>query len=100
MIQRHDEWIVGEGVIGRDYLIHTLEPRFIAEIFDEPPLDKFEFSLSNGQTLANFVWSDDPPTSKELIRLLARADEALADYDLQLKADLNKRDEDEYDEDD
>lgn len=79
----HDEWILGRSPHShRRYLIHTVEPRFIAEIFtaDDPEgiLSGLSYELPDGCTLANLVFSDDVPTWEALIILLGKAGHVIA----------------------
>ena len=81
------EWLIGEPPDKgpRTFLIHTCEPRFIAEVFNgddaDGLLDSFSYALSNGQSLARFVWMDKPgwsenPPDERLLKLLESADRA------------------------
>ena len=86
-IKPPDEWMVGEAIDGRrQWIVHTREPRFIAEIIDDddelnPP---FEYQMSSSQWLCNFLWLDEPP--EDLTILCAEAEGVIETYD----AILNK----------
>lgn len=84
-----EEWMVAEGVDGqRQWIVHTAEPRFIAEIVDDdndslnPP---FEYQTNSGQWLCNFTWYDPPP--EDLTILCREAEEAIEMYDENLGLD-------------
>jgi hypothetical protein len=101
-----DEWLVAESLDGRrTYLVHARRPRFLTEVLDEEDvtgiLDGLSYSLPSGQSLARFAWLDSVdwqahPVEPDLLKLLERAGEALAEYDERLNADVT-RDEDEED---
>lgn len=84
MIPR-DEWIIGEGIdaAARWYVIHTREPRFIAEVCDEDeaPLTPLSWVIGDGQIITSVVFYDDPPAGEELDRLMFGLREILDDYD-------------------
>ena len=78
------EWIVGEDLDGRWYLIHTTEPRFVCEVFDADDEEAIlaPFSFAGGEyQLANFVWYDEVPPKKKLRSLLSAGCRVLAEYD-------------------
>jgi hypothetical protein len=55
----------------REFIIHTIPPRFIAEIFvDQEPLADFAYATDGGEILANFQWIDARPPAAELSELL------------------------------
>jgi len=76
-----DEWIVGESVDGqRQYIIHCLPPRFVAEIFDND---------EGGNDIGEFEFIDEPPkNAAALAKLARRAGDALAEHDQRLENDL------------
>ena len=91
-IPQPEEWLWGDscrkedGTV-RSYIVHTHEPRFIAALKDDsdsldPP---FEYILSDGSKLCNFVWLDPPP--EDLTALLNEAEQFINDYDNQLESD-------------
>ena len=89
MKRDHDRWIIGESATAeRTYVIHTQEPRFIGEVFDEDDADGIlsscSFAMTNGQSLANLIFIDDIPGNDELTVLLSEASELLAIYDTEL----------------
>ncbi|WP_417831727.1 hypothetical protein [Terasakiella sp.] len=91
LLMAHDEWIVGDGAdTGHEYIVHTRYPRFIAKVASEQAGDDADilsgitYACADGdQVLCEFIWSDKPPESDDLVRLLQRADAALeaAAYD-------------------
>lgn len=63
------EWLIADDLDRkRWFVLHTKEPRFIAEIADgesfNPP---FEYELDSGEYLCNFLWFDLPPEDMTLI---------------------------------
>jgi hypothetical protein len=92
--EARDEWLVAENLSGkRHFLVHACAPRFIARIFDEDEsggvLDGLSYSLPGGGSLAEFAWLDPidfigHPVEPDLLDLLTRAGEALAEYDRRL----------------
>ena len=83
-MNQHDEWIVGEGLEspGRWYVIHTFEPRFVAEICDDMDLESgITWSLANGQSACNVEFYDAPPGGEDLHRLILSLGEIVDDYD-------------------
>jgi len=92
MQARIDEWLIGENVPGdRQYIVHSSDPVFIAEIFDEddaPVIDEIEFSMESGQVLSRFVWYCEPVTNeREFITLCSAAAAAIAEYDRIMEAE-------------
>ena len=92
MQARIDEWLIGENVPGdRQYVIHTCEPVFIAEIYDEddaPVIDEIEFAMNNGQVLSRLVWYGEPVTQERaFVDLCSRAAEAIERYDEIMEAE-------------
>ena len=88
-IKEPDEWMIGESTDGqRQWIVHTKEPRFIAEIVDDdedmfnPP---FEYQMRNNQWLCNFVWYDYPPDDLTIICM--EAQESIEIYDSNLGID-------------
>lgn len=78
----HDGFIFGvDCKFAREYIVHTKAPRFVAEVFEESQAAPFEFALMTGDTLANFVWIDEPPTGNTLLALLGCVDMAFAAHD-------------------
>lgn len=72
----HDEWIFGSCSKGiRKYLVHTVEPRFIAEIFaeDDPAgiLDPLSYVLPDGRSLACIEFCGVPPTENTMLELVS-----------------------------
>lgn len=96
--ERTPEWLLGEDVDGgRQFVIHTATPAFIAEIFedDDPAgiLDQISFHCPSGQSLARFYWYDDAVTDeKEFIALCSRAAEFIAEYDRIVDEETNDND--------
>lgn len=83
MAPHRDPWIIGQGSsTERPYVIHTEQPRFIAQIFDEGDpngiLVPLSYSLRDGRSLASFAFYDDLPDEKTLLTILRSADEVLA----------------------
>lgn len=76
-ISQFDEWLIAENIDGsRQYIIHTLPPRFIGEILDND---------SGGNDVDNFQFIDDPPADAEyLAQLMREAGDAINDYDRNL----------------
>lgn len=77
-LQPHDEWILGENAEGdRRYLIHTVDPVFVAEVFQDSNPDgilaPFSYDLGDGWSLANLLLDDEPPTLDELMPILSEA---------------------------
>ena len=88
-IKLPDEWMIGESIDGeRQWVVHTTEPRFFAEIVDDsddmfnPP---FEYQMRSSQWLCNFLWFDYPP--EDLTILCREAEEAIEMYDTELGLD-------------
>gem|GEM_PF-4335597 len=80
----HDEWIQGHcPQTHRHYMIHTVAPRFIAEIFDEDDpegiLSGLSYELPDGRSLGNLVFDDDVPAWEALVLLLGKAGNVLTD---------------------
>lgn len=83
-----DEWIRGTGLAlsnrpQRQYLVHTLEPRFIGRIVeladDDPAADGAALlPLDGSHWLADVVWIDPEPVIGRMGPLLERAADALA----------------------
>lgn len=96
--QPHDIWIVGEGLEepGRWYVIHTGEPRFIAEICDEDEagVGGIQWVLANGQIAQNIVFDDEPPCGDALDALIFRLGEVVETYDARVER-RNERDWDD-----
>lgn len=83
MPPRRDSWIVGQGIATeRPYVIHTENPRFIAQVFEEGDPDgilaPLRYSLRDGRSLARFAFYDDLPDERTLRSILRWADEVLA----------------------
>lgn len=60
-----DEWIVGQGPdLRREYIVHTMPPRFIARVAGEDDTDADEISgivyASGEDTLCEILWLDEP----------------------------------------
>ena len=77
-ITKFDEWLVGENVDGsRQYIIHTLTPRFVGEIVDND---------AGGNDVAEFEFYDEPPADPAyLARLMSEAGDAINEYDRNLE---------------
>lgn len=74
----------GEGTEGREYLIHTRKPRFMARIAaDEAGLDLDADRgtgityVSAGFVLCEIVWIDAPPGPDALVKLMEAACDAV-----------------------
>lgn len=83
---RTEDWLIAEGVDGtRQYIVHTCEPAFIAEIFDSdeaPMLGEIEYAMTTGQVLSHFYWYDEPVTSeRDFMALCEAAEWAVGEYD-------------------
>ena len=86
MTNKLDKWIFGDGLDGtRQYLIHTHTPTFVGELFaeDDPEgvLAGLSCELRSGESLANIVFYDEPPTGDDLEALLKEASDAVDAYD-------------------
>ncbi|WP_414902475.1 hypothetical protein ACMT1E_04395 [Sphingomonas flavalba] len=74
------EWICGDGSDGREYLVHTMSPRFLCLVLSEDEYDAFE-PQSDGdyqvdeQWLCAFHWIDRRPDN--LAQWMGRAADAL-----------------------
>jgi len=89
-IKLPEEWMIGESVKGkRQWIVHTFEPRFIAEIFDDDSEDMgiggLQYQMRNCQWLCNFLWLDPPP--EDLTSLLQEAEDAIEIYDYYLNGE-------------
>lgn len=95
-VAARDEWIVGDGARGpggerREYVVHTIPPRFIAravalddltgdpEAYEDPAdvESGVVYQAGAGTVLAEFVWIDPPPTGGALTKILESACDAL-----------------------
>lgn len=83
-----DEFIVGDAPSGKEYIIHTLPPRFIATVHVAGMDDHIGTDDIGGLTyacaddesvLCEFIWWDKPATGQDLQELLRRAELALLD---------------------
>jgi len=85
-----EEWLIAESVSGkRQFLVHTLVPRFIGEIIDND---------EGGNDIVNPHFIDAPPVDAAyLARLMREGGEALAEYDRILEEGKRRGFEDEYD---
>ncbi len=86
-ISKFDEWLIAENIDGsRQYIIHTLTPRFIGEILD---------TANGGNEVKELEWIDPPPQDvSEAARLMRQTGDAIAEYDLILEEE-RPDDEDE-----
>jgi hypothetical protein len=77
-ISQFEEWLIGENVDGsRQYIVHTLPPRFIGEIIDNE---------EGGNDMTDFQFFDDPPADPVyLARLMREAGDAINEYDRNLE---------------
>jgi hypothetical protein len=83
----HDRFLCCESVDGeRQFLLCLHEPRWIAEILDEPAGEFGTiYETESNQFLANFdFFGGDPPPWNELEPVLSVASEWLEQYDLNL----------------
>ena len=101
----HHHWLVAENLLGdQTFLIHTAEPRFTAEIFDEEaaPVEGLTVQLSNGQYAGHFEFIDEPPAwgTSDWVEVGQVMGRALNVYDGVIEADLERKQADEYDEED
>ena len=85
-----DEWIIGEGKDGREYVMHTAPPRFIARVVmtdekDGTPLDSEEpadlvggivYAVDPETVLCEIDWIDEPQPG-EITALMEAAAEAI-----------------------
>ena len=62
MLEAHDRFILGEGVDGRRYVVHTVPPRFVAELFESETLvvSGDVIALRDHRVLGNLVWIGSP----------------------------------------
>ncbi|OHB64810.1 MAG: hypothetical protein A2Y76_13335 [Planctomycetes bacterium RBG_13_60_9] len=83
MISRFDEWLLGESRnCARQYVVHTLPPRFVAEILYSP-------DLPGGYELGEFDWIDDQPSSEPMLaRLIQETRDAIWDHHLHADYDV------------
>ena len=79
-----DAFIIGNGASGKEYVIHTRPPRFVATVYapgDEAlgvnDLSGITHECAGGETLCEMVWWDKPPEDAELAALMRRAEAAL-----------------------
>lgn len=91
----HERWILGQGESGRQYVIHTHSPRFIAELFvaGEEPLGGISLVLpDSGEIASNIAWIDPVPDETELIILRKMMADALeeSDYRAELEIDAER----------
>lgn len=81
----HDPFLLAHNIHGdRRYIVHTEEPRFIAEIGDDPEAvhSGIEYVLPAGAgTLYNFAWFDPCPPQDELADILRLTASFLAEYE-------------------
>lgn len=95
MAKRTPEWLIADDSNAqRWYIVHTTEPAFIAEIFDndddEGIVGGFSVGLSNGQYLGNFnLWSD-VPLDVAFVAVCHRVGPVLDEYDFRIGVDLNE----------
>jgi hypothetical protein len=73
-------WLVGENVNGkRQFIIHTQEPRFVGEIFDND---------AGGSDITDIQFIDQPvideQTAGKMAKLMREAGDALIKYDKNL----------------
>ncbi len=60
------EWICGDGSDGREYLVHTLSPRFLCLVMTEDEYENFDHQRDGdyqvgGSWLCGFHWIDRRP---------------------------------------
>lgn len=91
MIHPDDQWLICENEDGsRQYIFHAVNPVFIARIFDDTdvnpaPISGLIAAMPNGQTLAEFVWFDEPECDARILASLAHeASDAIDLYDRRL----------------
>jgi len=75
-------WIVGRDAHEtQSYIIHTAAPRFIAKLAAdnlEGTLSVLSCALSDGRTVYDFVWLDQPPAQmSDLRRIVDGVEKAL-----------------------
>ena len=77
------EWLIADNLDKeRWFILHTTEPRFLAEIADgesfNPP---FEYELDSGEYLCNFLWFEPPP--EDLTLICEQVNQVLELYDFE-----------------
>lgn len=93
----HGRFIFGDDSGRRSYVVHTREPRFIAEHFDfdDPILDGFDsdgmYDLGEGEVIANVVWIDSPPDRETLAAIFHDLIAELAEYDFRAEVTEERR---------
>lgn len=74
-------WVVGRDAFGtQQYVLHTGAPGFFAKISDDEDggaLSSFSYAMTDGRSLYDFVWLDDPPAGNSLRDVLRQADAAI-----------------------
>lgn len=90
----HERFVFGMGESGRQYVTHTRNPRFVAELFDEddpPPVAGITMAMhTSGEVAGNFAWIDAIPTSaNELLDLRNDLESALEENDFRADADVD-----------
>ncbi len=102
MAHKDDEWLIAENEDGsRQYLIHTVKPRFWCRVCDDG--EKFSIAglsaaMANGQTLAEFEWLDEPENNEQvLLSLTQEANDFLELYEARMYRELDhlKKEEEE-----
>jgi transcriptional regulator with XRE-family HTH domain len=87
VLERGPEWLIGtdpEG--GREFITHTLFPRFVARIAIEKidtadTVSGITFATTGGETLCEIIWQDAPPKDRAaLTALMLQAATALEIY--------------------
>lgn len=98
LIERIPEWLICEDVDGdRTFLFHTVEPRFVCEVFDENETgwdsSNIVFEMSDGRQIGGLVWYDEVNEDEEDIQaLITHAAEALEIYEDNLENEYGDRD--------
>gem|GEM_PF-5599054 len=79
-----DRWLMADGPTKRTYIVHTLAPRFIAEIIDRRTINydlDLVVGLDKNFALVNFNWFDQQPSGDQLNDLLRDATGAVLEDD-------------------
>lgn len=77
------EWICGDGSDGREYLVHTLAPRFLCLVMTDEEYADFEHQaegdfMSEDFVLCGFHWIDRRPSN--YANLMERAADAVESF--------------------
>ena len=87
MLDRSDEWIIGENPQGsRQYIVHTSPPRFIAGFLHT-------YDGNGAYEIQAVDWIDPLPDANAVAQLMRKARDAIWRYDLRMEYEVNPDEE-------